>query len=453
MMLQALISIAGILITIFFVIGTHESAHFLAARCLGVRVLRFSIGFGKTLFRWHDKKGTEYVVAMIPLGGYVKMLDETEEVVPTEEQHLAYNRQPFYKKFLIVIAGPAANLFCAFSLYWLIFVIGFVTVKPMIGSVAPRSIAAEAGLQPSQEIVSIDNKTTNAWSGVMFRLIAHAGNQDHMRMEVKNPGNQTIQTYLLDLSNWHMNDLIPDPLGSLGITPYEPDIPLIIGFIRPKSPAATSGLRVGDKIIAANNTKIKDWDDLITSVISHPDTSITFKVERQNKILLIPVMIGMQRNLFFQASGFLGIGPNFQWPKELLNHVHYNPIKAIPRAWQEMLDLSYLNLLLFGKMITGKLSLQSLGGPITIFESAGSALNYGFISFIGFLAFLSVSIGIINLFPIPGLDGGHLFIQLIEFIIRRPVPVKIQMVLFRIGFLLIFFILIQALVNDILRLY
>ena len=148
----------------------------------------------------------------------------------------------------------------------------------MIGSVAPRSIAAEAGLQPSQEIVSIDNKTTNAWSGVMFRLIAHAGNQDHMRMEVKNPGNQTIQTYLLDLSNWHMNDLIPDPLGSLGITPYEPDIPLIIGFIRPKSPAATSGLRVGDKIIAANNTKIKDWDDLITSVISHPDTSITFKI-------------------------------------------------------------------------------------------------------------------------------------------------------------------------------
>ena len=433
-MLQTLISISGILITILFVIGSHESAHFIAARLLGVKVLRFSIGFGKTLFRWHDKKGTEYVIALVPLGGYVKMLDETEEKVPASEKHLAYNRQPFYKKFLIVLAGPAANLFCALVLYWMIFVIGFVTLKPIIGSVTPRSIAAEAGLKGNQEIISIDNKITHGWSGVFFRLIEHTGNKDHMQMSVKNLADNRSATHVLDLSNWHMNDLMPDPLDSLGITPYEPHVPLIVGYIHPDSPATASGLKLGDKLIAVNNVKIKDWEALMTIIYNHPDSTLAFKVERQKKILTENVTIGHQRNLFFQASGYLGIGPNYRLPDSLINHVQYSPLQAIPHAWQETMDLCYMNLLLFGKMVTGKVSLQSLGGPITIFESAGSALNLGFVSFISFLAFLSIAIGIINLFPVPGLDGGHLLMQFIEFIIRRPVPEKIQLYLFRIGF-------------------
>jgi regulator of sigma E protease len=446
-----LVSIAGILLTIFFVVGTHESAHFFTARLLGVKVLRFSIGFGKTLFRWHDKKGTEYVFALVPLGGYVKMLDENEGSVPAEQLPFAFNRQPYYKRFLIVLAGPLMNILCALVLYWLIFVIGFVAIKPLIGSISPRSIAAEAGLKAHQEIVRIDDKPTLGWAGIMFRLLVHAGNQDHLKIDVKNPDNK-IETHLLDLSNWHMDNLTPDPLSSLGITPYEPNIPLIIGTLAPNSPAATQ-LQLGDKIIAVNKVPVKDWDMLVSTINKHANDTLTFTIERNNKTLTLPITLSYKRNLLLQKSGYLGIGPKIVMPPDLLHKIQYGPLAAISHAWQQVRDFTYFNLLLFGKMITGKLSLQGLGGPITIFESAGSALNYGFISFLGFLAFLSISVGIINLLPIPGLDGGHLFIYLIELIIRRPVPEHVLSVMYRLGFLLIIFFLLQALVNDLLRLY
>lgn len=367
--MSIVIAILGILLTILFVIGTHEAAHFIAARWLGVKVLRFSIGFGKALFRWHDKTGTEYVFALIPLGGYVKMLDENEGNVPENELSQAYNRQPFYKKFLIVLAGPASNIFCAFILYWLIFMIGFVTVKPIIGNVTPHSIAAEAGLKPNQEILSIDNSTIHSWTGVLFRLMTHIGDHDHLIIETAPVKNKKSQSYSLDLTNWHMDELQPDPLTSLGIKPYEP------------------------------------------------------------------------------------AAPKYIWPKETLRTLKFGPVTAAAYAWRQIHDLTYFNVVLFGKMFTGKLSLKSLGGPITIFESAGDALNAGYLAFMGFLAFLSISIGIINILPIPGLDGGHLFIQAIEAIIRRPIPERYLLLLFRIGFIFILFVLVQALVNDVLRMY
>lgn len=452
-MIHLLISIFGILLTIFFVIGTHEFAHFVTARWLGVKVLRFSIGFGKPLRKWYDKKGTEYVLAPIPLGGYVKMLDETEERVSKEEKHLAFNRQPFYKKFLIVAAGPVMNIGCAFILYWLVFVIGFVTVKPVIGQVNPHSIAYEGGLKPNQQIISVDNRKTLTWTSVMFHLLAHAGNRDHLKIEVKSTSDDKVQTHILDLSNWHIGKLTPDPLAGLGIIPYQPEIPLIIGLVSANSPAQSSNLHIGDKIIAINDKPIKKWQELITFVNQHPGETVSFKIERHGKQSTFPVTLGVQHSLLWQKTGFLGVGPKLHWPKDFLYKIQYSPLNAIPRAAEEITDFTYFNLLLFEKMITGKISLQSLGGPITIFQSAGDALHYGFLSFIGFLAFLSISIGIINLLPIPGLDGGHLFIYMIEFVIRRPIPVQILNFLFRLGFLLIIFVLIQALVNDLLRLY
>lgn len=353
-----MISIIGILLTIFFVIGTHETAHFIVARLLGVKVLRFSIGFGKALYRWHDKSGTEYVLALLPLGGYVKMLDENEEPVPNEQLPFAYNRQPFYKKFLIVLAGPLTNIFCAFILYWLIFMIGFITIKPIIDSITPNSLAAQAGLSANQEIIRIDNQPTTTWMGIMFRLLAHAGDQDHVLITVKNK--QVEQTHAVDLFTWRMNKLTPDPLSSIGIIPGA--------------------------------------------------------------------------------------------PKTAIHKIKYSPIAALTPAWREINDFTYYNLVILSKLITGKLSLQSLGGPITIFESAGDAFYYGLLPFLSFLAFLSISIGIINLLPIPGLDGGHLFIQIIEFIIRRPLPEAILATLYKLGILLLVFVLVQAMINDVLRL-
>lgn len=452
-MLHLLLSIIGIIITILFVIGTHEAGHFLTARLVGVKVLRFSIGFGKTLFHFYDKSGTEYVFALIPLGGYVKMLDENEEAVPESELPYAYNRQPFYKKFLIVLAGPLVNIFCAFSLYWLIFVIGFVTVKPVIGTVTPRSIAAEAGLSTNQEITHIDNDKTSNWTGIMFRLLAHAGNKDFATITVTEPNSQTSSTHTLNLSNWQLDGLTPDPLASLGITPYEPVVPLVIGFITTDSPAATSPLQKGDTIVAVNQTPIKNWEALMTVIYNHPQQTLTFHILRAGKPLSIPVTIGYKRAALWHKAGYLGISPSFEWPKNLLQKIQYDPFTALTQAGKEIYDFTYFNLLLIGKMITGKISLESLGGPVTIFESAGNALNYGFLAFISFLAFLSISIGVINLLPIPGLDGGHLFLQMIEAIFRRPVPEKVLLNLYRVGFFIILFFLFQALINDILRIF
>jgi regulator of sigma E protease len=250
-----------------------------------------------------------------------------------------------------------------------------------------------------------------------------------------------------------MNELTPDPLTSLGIIPYDPPIPLVIAAINNDSPAVQSDLKIGDKILAINHTPVKNWLEIVTFIQNHPDETFAFNLERDNKKIVVQVSIGHQRGLLLQKTGYLGISPAFKMPKELLQTIKYSPLVAFARAGKEIKDITYFNLILFGKMVTGKLSLESLGGPITIFETAGDAINYGFVAFIGFLAFLSLSIGIINFFQIPGLDGGHLFMQIIELIIRRPIPEKVQLVLFRLGFLFIILILTRALVNDILRLY
>ncbi len=366
--MHILIAIIGIVFTIFFVIGTHEFAHFATARLFGVKVLRFSIGFGKSLLHWHDKSGTEYIIALIPLGGYVKMLDEREGNVPAEEVHLTYNRQSYYKRFLIVLAGPLMNLLCAFLLYWLIYTVGFFTAKPIINKVTPHSIAADAGIRGNQEIIKIDGASVASWTSIMYRVIVHIGDQDTVSGTPQDRKNKKIQNYRLDLTHWRLDGLTPDPLSSLGIIP-------------------------------------------------------------------------------------LGADPKFKFTKDFLNRIKYSPIQAIMPALQEVAEFAYFNVILFGKIIVGKLSLNSLGGPITIFETASSALNYGWLPFVGFLAFLSASLGVINLFPIPGLDGGHLAIQTIEFIIQRPLPERLLDILYRLGFLLVIFVLIQALINDVLRMY
>lgn len=450
--MYVLMTTIAIIITILFVIGTHEAAHFMAARLMGIKVLQFSIGFGKSLFSFHDKKGTEYVLAAVPLGGYVKMLDENEGDVPENEKHMTYNRASYWKKCIVILAGPVMNLFCALVLYWIVFMLGYTTLKPIIGAVAPDSIAANAGMLPKQQIVTIDNQDTDSWTAIIFRLVSHAGDHDVVTIGTKDTKTKLSNNYNLDLSKWSFDPLRPDLLKSLGITPYEPDIPLVIGLVSPNSPAATAKFQIGDKLIALNNEPIKDWVSLITTIYSSPDKVLNFKIQRAGHELTIPVTVGAKRSIFLTKHGFVGIAPNIKTPPDILQKVQYPFFSAFNHAWVQVKDLSYFNLVMFAKMFTGKLSLQSLGGPITIFESAGTALNGGWIIFISFLAFLSLSVGIINLFPIPGLDGGHILIHTIEAIIRKPLPEQAVIFVFRIGLLFILFILVQALFNDILRL-
>lgn len=450
-MLDIFISIIGIILTILIIVGVHEFSHFIVARMMGIKVLRFSIGFGKTLFSWNDKKGTEYVIAAIPLGGYVKMLDESEEAVPPEELHLAYNRQPIYKRIAVIVAGPLSNIVLAFALYWLLFVIGFNSVAPMIGQVAPHSIAANAGVKPNEEIISINNQPTYSWMNVLIRLMGYIGSQKEIQIETRDIHSQQTHRYYLDLTNWHLDDLKPDPLGSLGIQAFEPTIPPIIGKIQLDSAAEKARLQVGDRIISIDNKPIKTWVDIMQIVATHPGKTLIFTLQRDGKTLSTSVTVGYKHNLFFKKQGLMGFSPQFKYPEELLRKTQYGVLSAIPQALQYTNDYVSLNFQLLGKLVTGKVSLQSLGGPITIFESAGTALNTGIAPFISFLAFLSIAIGVINILPIPGLDGGHLLFYFIEFVIRRPLSQNFQLLLFRFGMIFLFLLLVQALVNDIMR--
>jgi len=451
-MVNILVSIAGILITIFLVVGIHELGHFTVAKLSGIKVLRFAIGFGKPIVKWQDKKGTEYVIAMIPLGGYVKMLDEGEGNVLPEEAHLAYNRQPFYKKIAVIAAGPLSNFIFAFLIYWFLFVIGFITIAPLIGSIAPHSIAAVASVPPQQEIIQIDNKPTPNWTTVIINMIARAGDKSKMDLLLIDPKTQEKKKYSLPLSNWHMDELKPDPLESLGITAYEPVIPAEIGKIQANGPAAKAGLKTGDKILKIGKEPVNDWIKIVEIISIHPSETIQFSIERDKKIITVPITIGYKNDLTFKKHGYMGMSPNFTWPKEMLRLNKYPPLEAAAHAWQELAVFTHLNFIILGKMVTGKISLQSLGGPITIFESAGTALNHGFVAFLSFLAFLSISIGVINIIPIPGLDGGHLLFQTIEAVIGRPLSQGSQVLFYRLGFIFLIMIMVQAFINDILRL-
>lgn len=450
-MLQLFIGLLGILLTIFFIVGIHELGHFIVARWVGVKVLRFSIGFGKALYRWYDKKGTEYVLAAIPLGGYVKMVDENEENVAKEDLPFAFNRQPVYKKFLIAIAGPISNFIFAFFIYWLLLLIGFTSIVPLIGKITPNSIAAQAGMQPQQEILTVNHKNMNSWDDILINLLLHAGNKDKIHITTKNMDTQKNYQYNLNTTNWRMNELKPDPLSSLGIIPFEPTIAPVVGNLLANS-AAKDKLQVGDKILTINNKPIKDWFDMSNIIESHPDQNITVKFERSGKIFTTEIKTHYQRDLLFHKHGVIGISPKFEFPKKLLKENKPGFLPAIPQAWETTYDFIYLNFLVLGKLITGKISLASLGGPITIFQSAGTALNTGIVPFLGFLAFLSIAIGFLNILPIPGLDGGHILFQVIELIIRRPVPLNVQLLFYRLGFIILILLITQALVNDLLRL-
>lgn len=448
-MLQLFIALIGIILTIFFVVGIHEFGHFIAARCVGVKVERFSLGFGKPLLRRYDKKGTEYVIAPIPLGGYVKMLDEGEGEVAPADLPFAFNRQPFYKKFIIVIAGPLFNLIFAFLIYWVIFMVGYTSITPIIGNVKPDSIAAAAGLQPKQEIIRIDDKATSSWASIIINILSHTGNQDHLLVDTLY--DSKTNRYNLNLTNWQLDALKPDPLESLGIVPYEPMALPIIFQIDEKSPAKNI-LKVKDKIIAVNDTPVKTWSDLAIEISQHPNTTLIFTVNREGKTFTTPITTLQKRDAFFRAHGFLGIAPQIEWPKNILRYNQYDPLTAFSHAWQNTRDFINLNFIILGKMLTGKISIKSLGGPIAIFENAGTALNNGIMPFFSFLAFLSIAIGILNILPIPGLDGGHVLFQVIEWIIRRPIPIHVQLLFYRLGFILLILLIAQALINDILRL-
>ena len=436
----------GILVTI------HEYGHFWVARKNKVKVLRFSIGFGPAIWKRMAKDGTEYVIALIPLGGYVKMLDERVDVVSEQDKNSTFNGKSVYQRIAIVAAGPLANFIFAIFAFYLMFLIGLPAVKPIIGNINENSIAAQAQLPANVEIVEVAGTKTLDWQDVNLALVGKIGD-DAIEIKTKASDSQYISKVVLDTRTWHFMPESMSALESLGIKPYTPKVYNELLRIEKNSPAERVGLKVGDKLLAINNEQInQDWFVFSEKIKQYPNANVVVTIEREGEIKsldLIPDAI--ERN--GEVIGYLGVAPKFDpWPDSYKIKLAYGPIEAIEQSILRTWNLVVLSFDMIGKLITGDVSVKNLSGPISIAQGAGNSAGYGVVYFLSFLALISINLGIINLLPLPVLDGGHLLYYLIELVTGKPIPEKVQEVGFRLGAMVLLALMSIALFNDVARL-
>ncbi|MGB6211851.1 sigma E protease regulator RseP [Pseudomonas mandelii] len=450
--MSALYMIVGTLVALGVLVTFHEFGHFWVARRCGVKVLRFSVGFGMPLLRWHDKKGTEFVVAAIPLGGYVKMLDEREGDVPADQLDQSFNRKSVRQRIAIVAAGPIANFLLAMAFFWVLAMLGSEQVRPVIGAVESGSIAAKAGLGAGQEIIAIDGEPTSGWGAVNLQLIRRLGESGSIQLLVREQGSTADSPRELMLDKWLKGADEPDPIRSLGIRPWRPALPPVLAELDSKGPAQAAGLKTGDRLLALDGKSLDDWQQVVDTVRMHPDTKIMLRVERDGAQIDVPVTLAA-RGESKAPTGYLGAGVKaVDWPPEMIREVSYGPVAAIGEGARRTWTMSVLTLDSLKKMLFGELSVKNLSGPITIAKVAGASAQSGVADFLNFLAYLSISLGVLNLLPIPVLDGGHLLFYLIEWARGRPLSDRVQGWGIQIGISLVVGVMLLALVNDLGRL-
>jgi len=424
----------------------HEFGHYLVARVCNVKVLRFSVGFGRVLVsRRFGRDQTEWTVSAFPLGGYVKMLDEREGEVAAHELPHAFNRQSVYRRFAIVVAGPVANFLLAILLYWLIFMVGMPGMKPVMGTIAAESAAAQAGFQPGEIIDSIDDEKVSTWQDARWKLLQHVVSRLPIKVQVHNlRGEITLRT--LDTRGITTAQLDADFLGALGILRQTDPIPSVLGQLTPGGAAQRAGLQEADEVVAVNGSPVRYWDELVKIIRDNPGSSITLEIRRGNTLMQGLQMIPETSEERGQKIGRAGIrNPYFV-------EVRYGSLEAMKLALIRTWDTSVFSLQMLGKMITGEVSLKNLSGPITIADYAGQSAQVGWIPYLIFLALISISLGVLNLLPIPLLDGGHLMYYIIEIAKGSPVSDKVMEIGQRIGMGVLLVLMACALYNDITRL-
>ena len=459
-----MMTVLAFIVTIGILVTIHEYGHFQMARWCGVKVLRFSVGFGKPLWQktfGNDK--TEFVLAAIPLGGFVKMLDEREleaerEADPKTYQpdysqadlSRAFNRQAVWKRMLIVIAGPMANLLLAIALYWLLFMQGVAGVRPIIGKIETDSLAAQASLKTGALIQKITGEPVKSWQEVRWILLEKS--LTAKPVEIETVSDNELQLHTLNFTGINSDSEI-DVLKRLGIAEFEPILPATISAILPHSAAERAGFKPNDTILSINGTPVKYWDELVSTVKMNPAKLLTFEVMRNKstiKILATPeVVVDNKQNI-----GRLGASakPSQEDINKLLIKMHYSPIQSLQQAVSKTWKTATFSLKMLGQMLLGKVSVKSLSGPVSIATYAGESANLGIKPFLEFLALVSISIGVLNLLPIPVLDGGHLMYYIVEILKGSPVSTQTMLAGQKLGFGLLGLLMTIAIFNDLNKL-
>lgn len=437
-----IVSILGSLLAIFIVVFIHELGHFVAARLLKVKILKFSVGFGPTLWSYTSKTTkTVYALSAIPLGGYLKMYGEEEDDSGVLRADLSYTRKPVWVRMIISLAGPFANMLLASVLFSVVALLGITHIKPIVGSVIPYSMVAQAGIKKGDQLIQIGSKKIYGWNQVILLFLLHVG--DVKPLLVVTTQNSYVRKNYVDLSNWRIDKQDTDIIQALGFVPYRLQVPPIIQEVMKGAPAALAGMREGDRICKINGLPISDWSQVLNVIHQLPNKEATIVVARD----------GIQKSLIVHVTHYIGIIVKQPLlPDSMVQMIHASFWSSIKIGIAHTWDLFFLNLSILGKLFTGHVSLNTLSGPISVFQTAKEASQAGIIIYVRFIGFISVALGFINLLPIPVLDGGHVFFQIIEAVIRRPLPRHYQLIGMKLGLFFLLCLMLQATVNDVLRL-
>jgi regulator of sigma E protease len=451
--MSALFIIVAAILLLGPLIAIHEFGHYIVARKLGVKVLVYSIGFGPTLLKWTSKKsGIQYQLSALPFGGYVKMLDEREGNVAEQDLPKAFNRQHPWKRIAIVAAGPLINLAFAVVLFWILFLPSQEQLNTRVGKVLPNTPAATVQMNVGDKITAVDGTPVTTWEKLNFALVDRVGETGSI--EVQADRNGQIQTFELPIQNF-LKDQSQSALDSLGFMPYRPPIAAIATKLSTDGAAIRQGMKEGDKIIAIDGVKMNDWFDVVQTVQAAPEKLLKIDVLRQNQLVHLQIMPQAKRDNMGNVSGVLGVQSipgKITIPTEYKQTIQYSPTEAFVMAVDKTGQISGMILNSIVKMVRGLIGLDNLSGPITIAKVAGQSAEMGWQTFISFMALMSVSLGILNLLPIPMLDGGHLVYYFIELIRGKPVSEQIQLVGLKIGMVLLGSMMLLALFNDFMRL-
>ncbi len=446
-------TIAAFVIALGALVIVHEYGHYLVARLCGIKVLRFSIGFGFPLWkRRFGRDQTEWVVAAVPLGGYVKMLDEREGEVAPQELDRAFNRQSVWRRYAVVSAGPVANFLLAILLYWLLFMHGVQEARPIVDLPPPNTPAASAGFARGETIRAVNGEPVASWSDLRWRMLQLALERQQVKVEVINRMSQ-LNWRTLDLSRFDAEQLEGDTLALVGLRLFRPEIKPVIGQIVSGGVAEQAGLQSGDRIVAADGKTIASWNELVQLVRSHPGRELRLAYQRGNErreLVLVPETVQQDG----AAVGRIGAGAQLdqQALDGLVTVVRYGAASALTKAVQKTWDTSVFSLRMLGRMLVGQVSWKNLSGPVTIADYAGQSAQLGLVSYLNFLALISISLGVLNLLPIPLLDGGHLMYYTVEICKGSPVSDRIMEIGQKLGLTLLLVLMAFAFYNDINRL-